>query len=91
MVLTRNENYWEKGADGKALPYLDKIVLRIITDDSVRLIEIQSGNTMLSVRVPAESMDIVQKDPNVLEFMSAVGAGGPKVPLRQQDVAQVVQ
>ncbi len=65
VVLTRNENYWEKGADGKSLPYLDKIVLRIITDDSVRLIEIQSGNTMLSVRVPAESMDIVQKDPKL--------------------------
>ena len=62
VVMTRNENYWERGADGQRLPYLDKVVLRIITDDSVRTIEIQSGNSDLSVRVPAESMEIVRKD-----------------------------
>jgi peptide/nickel transport system substrate-binding protein len=62
VVLVRNENYWEMGADGKKLPYLDQVVLRIITDDSVRLVEIQSGNADLSVRVPAESMEIVRKD-----------------------------
>ena len=62
VVMARNENYWEKAPDGTRLPYLDQVVLRIITDDSVRTIEIQSGNSDLSVRVPAESMEIVRKD-----------------------------
>ena len=24
FVLVRNPNYWDKGADGEALPYVDK-------------------------------------------------------------------
>ncbi len=44
LSLNRNDNYWDKDADGNPLPYLDKIVYRFIPDDSVRLTEMRSGN-----------------------------------------------
>ncbi|MCP4623227.1 MAG: ABC transporter substrate-binding protein [bacterium] len=37
MVLVRNPNYWQKGADGKALPYVDKVVVTAGWDDPARL------------------------------------------------------
>jgi ABC-type transport system substrate-binding protein len=44
VVVKRWDNYWMQGTDGKSLPYLDGIVARWITDDSVRLLELKSGN-----------------------------------------------
>jgi len=34
FTVVKNENYWRMGADGKPLPYLDKVVFRVITDRS---------------------------------------------------------
>ncbi|MBI2887716.1 MAG: ABC transporter substrate-binding protein [Chloroflexi bacterium] len=33
----RNPDYWEKGEDGKSLPYLEALIFRIIPDESTRL------------------------------------------------------
>lgn len=60
--LTRNEAYWQVGADGQPLPYLDELTVRIIPDDSVRLVQLQTSNIHLMQAVPAESMDVVRKD-----------------------------
>jgi len=62
VLLTRNENYWEMGEDGKPLPYLDELLVRVVADASVRLVEIQTGNIHLMQAVPAESLDIVRND-----------------------------
>lgn len=37
FVLVRNPNYWRKGADGEALPYVDKVVVTAGWDDAARL------------------------------------------------------
>ena len=37
FVLVRNPNYWQMGADGKALPYLDKVIVTTGWDDAARL------------------------------------------------------
>src|SRR5688572_3921814 len=52
VVLEKNPEYWRKGDDGQALPYLDKLIYRLVIDDSVRLLELKSGN--------AQFMDNVQ-------------------------------
>jgi ABC-type transport system substrate-binding protein len=44
LSVTRNQNYWDKDADGSPLPYLDKVVYRFVPNDSVRLTEMRSGN-----------------------------------------------
>jgi peptide/nickel transport system substrate-binding protein len=64
-VVVRNENYWEMGEDGKPLPYLDQITLKQIIDDSVRVVELQTGNVAMVDRIPAESMDIIRGDANL--------------------------
>ncbi|MHC1758991.1 MAG: ABC transporter substrate-binding protein [Negativicutes bacterium] len=38
------EGYYLKGEDGKPLPYLDKLVIRFITDDNVKATNLQSGD-----------------------------------------------
>ena len=37
MVLVRNPNYWQMGADGKPLPYVDKVIVTAGWDDAARL------------------------------------------------------
>jgi peptide/nickel transport system substrate-binding protein len=47
MVLVRNPNYWRKGADGEALPYLDKVIVTAGWDDAARLAALTGGEADL--------------------------------------------
>jgi len=44
ITLVRNESYHIMGKDGKALPYLDELSIKIIPDDSVKLVNLKSGS-----------------------------------------------
>lgn len=44
ITLVRNENYYEMGEDGKALPYLDEVVVKIVGDDSVKTTNLLTGD-----------------------------------------------
>jgi peptide/nickel transport system substrate-binding protein len=48
VIVERNADYWRSGTDGKPLPYLDKIVYRLIRDDSVRLLDLKSGTILFT-------------------------------------------
>ena len=43
ITLVRNESYHIMGKDGKALPYLNELSIKIIPDDSVKLVNLKSG------------------------------------------------
>lgn len=43
MKLVRNEHYWDKGEDGKPLPYLDGIDFEVVPDDATRILKLKSG------------------------------------------------
>ena len=43
LTLARNPNYWQKDSAGKALPYLDKVTYKPITNGSVRYNNLQTG------------------------------------------------
>jgi len=43
MVFTRNPHYFAKSADGTQLPYLDRIVVDVIPDQSAELLRLESG------------------------------------------------
>ena len=47
ITLVANKDYYEPGEDGKPLPYLDKVIFRIMTDDSVKTTNLQSGDVDL--------------------------------------------
>ena len=43
VVLARNPHYFAKAPDGGTLPYLDRVVMEIIPDQSAELLRLESG------------------------------------------------
>ena len=55
LVFERNTHYFGRAADGTALPYLDRLVLDIIPDQSAELLHLESGQ--LDMMVSEISLD----------------------------------
>jgi len=52
-VLTeRNPDYWRKDDKGVALPYIDRMVFKIITDSNTLITQLKSGELDLVVQTP---------------------------------------
>ncbi len=62
MVLGRNPYYWEKGADGKPLPYLDRVRFEIIADDNTRILRLQSGEIQGAEFIPLSRVAELKAD-----------------------------
>ena len=43
-ILSRNEHYWGKDADGNQLPYLDKVELHYVPESNARVLGLQNGD-----------------------------------------------
>ena len=43
LTISRNPNYWQKDANGHALPYLDAVTYKPITNGSVRFTNLETG------------------------------------------------
>ncbi len=43
LVFDRNPNYWRTDANGAPLPYLDRITLDVVPDQSTELLRLESG------------------------------------------------
>ncbi len=43
LVLVRNKDYWKKDSQGNSLPYLDKVVYRIVQNQDVALLKFLEG------------------------------------------------
>lgn len=69
-VVKRNPNYWQKGADGKALPYLDQIIYKYIVQDTVRTLDMQSGNADFTEAIAPADIAKVKTIPT-LAFVTA--------------------
>ncbi len=67
VVLVKNEDYWQKG-----LPYLDKVVYRLIVDPQVAKLALQSGQVDVLQDPPVDQVPELKKDPNI-KIMSAGG------------------
>jgi len=63
--VTKNENYWKQGSDGKPLPYLDAVEWRIITEPTTRLTALQTGDVHIIFAVRDQDMKIVKEDKNL--------------------------
>jgi peptide/nickel transport system substrate-binding protein len=52
-VLTeRNPNYWRRDADGRRLPYIDRMIFRIIPNSNTLMTQIKAGELDLVVQTP---------------------------------------
>lgn len=74
VVLKRFEGYWQKGADGQPLPYLDGVRIRLIIDDSVRLLEVKSGNVDITDMIQGKDVPGVKSNPELV-FVEAPWTG----------------
>lgn len=45
LVFDRNPRYFRKGTDGSALPYLDRLTIEIIPDQSAEMLRLEAGQT----------------------------------------------
>ena len=54
MVLVRNPDYWQAGADGLPLPYVDRVVVTAGWDDAARLAALMGGEA--DVLAPGEGV-----------------------------------
>jgi ABC-type transport system substrate-binding protein len=73
VTVTKFEGYWKQGADGKALPYLDRVEWRIITEAASRLTALQSGDVDVS-ELRELDLPIAKKDANI-QILEGPGFG----------------
>jgi peptide/nickel transport system substrate-binding protein len=79
VVLEKNPEYWKKGADGQPLPYLDKLTYRLIIDDSVRLLELRSGNAHFTELVQGKDIAGIKNEPTLTVVESEVSGNNYRV------------
>ena len=65
MRLRRNPFYWQLGADGKPLPYLDAINFQLIADDATRILKVQSGELDGAELIPFSRVEDLRGDPRL--------------------------
>lgn len=66
LTTKRFNDYWQTGADGQKLPYLDGIVYRWITDDSVRMLELRAGNIHFTELIQGKDIPGVKSNPELV-------------------------
>lgn len=66
IVLKKNPHYWEKDADGNALPYLDQVNLLVLTDDNTRMLKLQAGEIDAALDVPYNQIAPLSQNPGLL-------------------------
>ncbi|MHB8577101.1 MAG: ABC transporter substrate-binding protein, partial [Dehalococcoidia bacterium] len=64
--VAKFDNYWRMGADGKPLPYLDKIVWRVITDSNGRLQAALNGELDEVKDVADKDIETVKSSPELV-------------------------
>ena len=79
VTLERNPEYWRRGADGQALPYIDKLHYRLIIDDSVRLLELRSGSAHFTELIQGKDVAGIKGDSNVTLVESEVSGNNYRV------------
>jgi peptide/nickel transport system substrate-binding protein len=67
IVLKKNETYWEEGK-----PYLDEVVLRVLTDANARMLQFQGGEIDIATSVPYSQLETFASDENVVVLQDAV-------------------
>ncbi len=64
IVLAKNESYWDKSGG----PYLDQVIFRSIPENSVRFLELKTGNIDICQFPNPADLDLARKDPNIKLF-----------------------
>ena len=63
VVLTRNEGYWGSS------PYLDRLIYRVIPDQTARVAGLLSGEIDIAMELPPDSVETVRKNPKLEVYL----------------------
>ncbi|MEO8631742.1 MAG: ABC transporter substrate-binding protein [Chloroflexota bacterium] len=74
ITLERNATYWMKDLSGASLPYADRVVFRVIKDETSRIAELRGGGVDVVRDVTASALPTVKADPN-LQVITRAAAG----------------
>ena len=78
VVLDRNPHYWGRDAAGAPLPYLDRIVYKLIPSSNTMGALIRAGEVLLAPRIPFMLAKQLQGTPNI-ELVSGPSLGWAKL------------
>jgi peptide/nickel transport system substrate-binding protein len=77
LTIVRNPHYWQKDAQGVALPYLSSVTYRPITNSTVEFTNLQTGNIDVSDTVNPNLVAQAKADPNLVYIQQpALSFGG---------------
>lgn len=88
ITLVRNEHYYELGEDGQPLPYLDEVIIEIITEDAVKTTNLQTrdiklvdyNNSVSSTLTLQSAADIVTEMTQATDIYALViNSGDPQL------------
>src|SRR5579864_9059802 len=72
ITLEKNPDWWGTDASGGKQPLLDKIIIRPITDASVRLTNLRTGDAQIMNNVSPKDVSVVKSD-STLNYQEATG------------------
>ena len=64
ISLERSAIYWDRDAQRRALPYLDRVTFRVVPDAATRLAELRSGALDVLPELPAHDASAIAGNPN---------------------------
>ena len=65
LTVKKNPSYWEKGADGQPMPYLDEVVYKPIPDGTVRVTALRTATVDILDIPPAKDIDSLKQQPEL--------------------------
>jgi peptide/nickel transport system substrate-binding protein len=79
-TLEKNPDWWGKDAKGNKLPYLDKIIVKPITEGDVRLTNLRTGNAHVLNNVAGKDVPAVKADPTLTYIEAGSFAWSSMIP-----------
>jgi peptide/nickel transport system substrate-binding protein len=96
IALDRNASYWLKDASSAALPYVDRVVFRVIKEETARISELRSGGVDTVRDLTLAALPTVKADPN-LQLVARpafnatyLGIAGRATPLEKIEVRRAI-
>lgn len=77
MTFRRNPNYWRKDAEGKAQPYVERLVWQLVGNRDTTLIKFRSGEADLIEPLRPEDFPLLKAEEKRGKFTIHVGGARP--------------
>jgi len=87
VLLEKNPNYWKHDAQGRALPYIDRVHLDIQRNRDIELLRFRRGELQLINRLEAEQFDRLQHENPAVTRNAGTGLDAEELWFNQSPVA----